>query len=82
MLQGDRLLFSSDGIYRLLPGGTKMNLLTLRALFWISVVMIVAIAVIPVMRFLLYQWDLRRKEFVYRFDDKALGIYLSRFHSV
>jgi hypothetical protein len=44
--------------------------------------MIVAIAVIPVMRFLLYQWDLRRKEFVYRFDDKALGIYLSRFHSV
>jgi hypothetical protein len=59
-----------------------MNLLTLRVLFWISVVMIVAIAVIPVMRFLLYQWDLRRKEFVYRFDDKALGIYLSRFHNV
>jgi hypothetical protein len=59
-----------------------MNLLTLRGLFWISVVMIVAIAVIPVMRFLLYQWDLRRKEFVYRFDDNALGIYLSRFHNV
>jgi hypothetical protein len=59
-----------------------MNLLTLRVLFWISVVMIVAIAVIPVVRFLLYQWDLRRKEFVYRFDDKALGIYLSRFHNV
>jgi hypothetical protein len=59
-----------------------MNLLTLRGLFWISVIMIVAIAVIPVMRFLLYQWDLRRKEFVYRFDDNALGIYLSRFHNV
>jgi hypothetical protein len=59
-----------------------MSLLTLRVLFWVSVVLIVAIAVIPVMRFLLYQWDLRRKEFVYRFDDKALGIYLSRFHNV
>jgi hypothetical protein len=59
-----------------------MNLLMLRALFWISVVMIVAIAVIPVIRFLLYQWDLRRKEIVYRFDDKTLDIYLSRFHNV
>ena len=53
-----------------------MNLLTLRVLFWISVVMIVTIAVIPVIRFLLYQWDMRRKEIVFRFDDKTLGIYL------
>jgi hypothetical protein len=44
--------------------------------------MIVTIAVIPVTRFLLYQWDLRRKEFVYRLDDKSLGIYLSKFHNV
>jgi hypothetical protein len=59
-----------------------MSILTLRVLFWISVVMVVAIAVIPVMRFLLYQWDLRRKEFIYRFDDKTLDIYLSRFHNI
>jgi hypothetical protein len=59
-----------------------MNLLMLRVLFWISVVMIVAIAVIPVVRFLLYSWDLRRKEFVYRFDEKTLRIYLSRFHNI
>jgi hypothetical protein len=58
-----------------------MNLLMLRVLFWVSLAMIVTIAVIPVIRFLLYQWELRRKEFVYRFDDKSLSIYLSRFHN-
>jgi hypothetical protein len=50
------------------------------ALFWISVLLITAIAVIPVIRFLLYQWDLRMQEFVNRFRGKALEAYLSRFH--
>jgi hypothetical protein len=59
-----------------------MNLLPLRALFWVSVVMIVAIAVIPVIRFLIYQWDIRMKEFIYRFDNKTLGTYLSRFYNI
>lgn len=52
----------------------------LRALFWISLLMIVTIAILPVIRFLLYQWDLRRQEFVNRFRGKALGVYLARFH--
>ena len=59
-----------------------MSLLSLRVLFWISVVMIVAIAVIPVIQFLIYQWDIRMKEFIYRFDDKTLGTYLSRFYNI
>ena len=59
-----------------------MTLLPLRALFWISVAMIVAIAVIPVIRFLLYQLNLRMNEFIYRFDDKTLGTYLSKFYNI
>ena len=58
-----------------------MTMLSLRALFWISVAMIVAIAVIPV-TVLLYQWDLRMNEFIYRFDDKTLGAYLSKFYNI
>jgi hypothetical protein len=50
------------------------------ALFWVSVLIITAIAIIPVIRFLLYAWDLRMQEFVNRFQGKALGVYLTRFH--
>jgi len=52
----------------------------LRALFWISEVIIVALVVIPVMRFLFYQWGTRKQEFVNRLSGKPLVFYLSRFH--
>ena len=52
----------------------------LRALFWISEVIIVALVLIPVIRFLLYQWGTRKQEFVNRLSGKPLAFYLSRFH--
>jgi len=49
-------------------------------LFYISLLMIIAMAIIPVTRFLLYQWDIRKQEFLGRLRDKSLSAYLSRFH--
>jgi len=53
----------------------------LRALFWISETIIVALIIIPVARFLLYQWEDRKHEFFNRLSGTTLVFYLSRFHS-
>lgn len=52
----------------------------LRALFWIGEVSVVALVVIPVARFLLYQWETRRQEFYNRLSGDDMVFYLSRFH--
>ena len=53
----------------------------LRLLFWIGEIIVVALVIIPIVRFLLYQWDVRRMEFVNRFSEDTLNEYLSRFYS-
>jgi hypothetical protein len=53
----------------------------LSVLFWISFVIVVALVVIPIARFLLYQWGVRRSEFLSRLNGKTLSAYLSRFHA-
>ena len=55
-------------------------MLLLAALFWVSLVMVIMIATIPVGRFLLYQWGVRRQEFLNRLGDKSLAVYLARFY--
>jgi hypothetical protein len=54
----------------------------LTALFWAMEAIIVTVAVLPVIRFLLYQWKGRRQEFINRLDGKPLTFYMSRFHDV
>jgi len=39
-------------------------MLQLRCLFWISEIVVVLLVIIPIARFLLYQWSLRELEFV------------------
>jgi hypothetical protein len=50
-------------------------------LFWVSGLIVVALVVLPVVRFLLYQWAVRRGEFLSRLNGKKLAVYLSRFHA-
>ena len=52
----------------------------LRCLFWISEIIVVLLVIIPIARFLLYQWNLRELEFVDRFSQGSLDVYLARFY--
>ena len=54
-------------------------MLRLRCLFWISEVVVVLLVIIPIARFLLYQWSLRELEFTNRFSQGLLDVYLARF---
>jgi hypothetical protein len=56
-------------------------MLQLRFLFWISEVVVVLLVVIPIARFLLYQWGLRELEFTNRFSQGSLDVYLARFYT-
>jgi hypothetical protein len=56
----------------------KENIM-LTILFYAGLIIIVLIAVNPIGRFLIYQWILRRQEFLNRFHDKTLSAYLERF---
>jgi hypothetical protein len=56
-------------------------MLRLRFLFWISEVVVVLLVIIPIARFLLYQWSLRELEFTNRFSQGLLDVYLARFFS-
>ena len=51
----------------------------LRITFWLGLAIIIAVALIPVSRFLLYQWESRRQEFINRLHG-PISFYLSRFH--
>jgi hypothetical protein len=56
-------------------------MLQLRCLFWISEIVVVLLVIIPIARFLLYQWSLRELEFVNRFSQGSLDEYLTRFYA-
>jgi hypothetical protein len=56
-------------------------MLQLRCLFWISEIIVVMLVIIPIARFLLYQWSLRELEFVNRFSQGSLGVYLALLRS-
>jgi hypothetical protein len=56
-------------------------MLQLRCLFWISEIVVVLLVIIPIARFLLYQWSLRELEFVNRFSQGSLDVYLARFYA-
>lgn len=56
-------------------------MLQLRCLFWISEIVVVMLVIIPIARFLLYQWSLRELEFVSRFNQGSLDVYLARFYA-
>ena len=43
-------------------------MLQLRFLFWISEIVVVLLVMIPIARFLLYQWSFHQLEFVNRFS--------------
>jgi len=50
------------------------------ALFRISEMIIVGLVAVPIARFLLYQWGVRRQEFLSRLAGTTLSLYLSHFH--
>jgi hypothetical protein len=56
-------------------------MLRLRCLFWIGEIIVVMLVIIPIARFLLYQWSLRELEFVNRFSQGSLDVYLARFYA-
>jgi hypothetical protein len=66
---------------RLARAKGEATLLLLRVLFWISEIVVVALVIIPIFRFLLYQWGARKQEFDNRFTEKTLSEYLARFYS-
>jgi hypothetical protein len=50
------------------------------ALFRISEIIIVGLVAMPIVRFLLYQWGVRRQEFLNRLAGTTLSLYLSHCH--
>ena len=56
-------------------------MLLLRMLFWVSEIIVVSLVIMPIIRFLIYQWGARKLEFENRFTEETLEEYLGRFYS-